>query len=270
MSNATLTATVAKVRKVASKVVETTTASPAADLTFQVNSVETAAFELSREGWRLGVVEARAAHMAQIIGAIVNDRISEAYFKYGYTAVLGLKAKDEKAIEAAKADNADWSPVYVGDNLTNWPEFGPALKEYGRRFVDFGMSPKTKNLERGKFRMTEDEEKRVKAATSAWHRVTETEADKAERKARQTEAAAKKKAEKEAADKAKVSADANAEWPLGKTQNETFAFFLKVAQRMRAEHKKAAAAKVGLDTELASAIEALAAKFETKVDAYRD
>mgnify|MGYP003353061085 CR=1 FL=1 len=43
----------------------------------------------------------------------------------------------------------------------------------------------------------------------------------------------------EAADKAKVSADANAEWPIGKTQNETYAFFLKVAQRVRAEHKKA-------------------------------
>lgn len=270
MSNATLTATVAKVRKVASKVVETTTTpTPSTEVVYRLNTAEAVGFELAAEGWRLGVVEARAAHFARLMGTIVAGRIPEAFFKYGYVAVLGLKAGDAEAVKAAQKDHPEWVPVYTGDVLTNWPDFGPALMEYGRRFVDFGMSSKAKNVERGKFRMSADEENRVKAATSAWHRVTETDEDRAERKARTTKAKAEKEAKKEAEDKAKVSAKEDAEWPVGKTQNETFAFFLKVVQRVRAEHRKAIAAKVGLDSDLAAKIEGLAASFEAKADAYK-
>jgi hypothetical protein len=185
-------------------------AAPAADapavsnveaVKFQLDADTNVATGIAGQGWRLGVVEATVGHAVEIAGTMLEDKLLRAYFRYGYTATKALAEGDSRAIEAAKADNAGWEPQWRGKALANWPEFGPELLKFGRRIVDFGMSPKTKKLDKGKFRMTDAEAKWSAASTSAWHRVTETEADKVERKARQAEGAAKKKAEAEKAAK---------------------------------------------------------------------
>jgi hypothetical protein len=149
----------------------------AANVAATVTASQAVAQDTSLAGWNLCKAETVSGHAIAALVNLHDDKIALAYFGYGYAIAFLLARGEEAAIAAAKADNADWSPVYVDGRLTNWPECGATLFARGRLIMDRGVEPakdgKKRDLKPGQFVRSDMEQRAYKAVRAKFARVRE-------------------------------------------------------------------------------------------------
>lgn len=133
---------------------------------------------VTNDGWNYGKAEALAGASANALMALHDDKLSRAFFGYGYCAAFLVARNDAPAITAAKKDNPAWTPAIVAGRVTNWPVFGPALLAYGKLVMDRGVAPDTKNVKHGYFVRSELEHAAYKASNTAWKNAIDRATDK--------------------------------------------------------------------------------------------
>lgn len=149
----------------------------AANVAATVTASQAVAQDTSLAGWDLCKAETAAGHTIAALINLHDDKIALAFFGYGYAIAFLLARGEDAAIAAAKADNANWEPVYQDGRLTNWPECGATLFARGKLIMDRGVEPakdgKKRDLKPGQFVRSELEQRAYKAVRAKFARVRE-------------------------------------------------------------------------------------------------